>query len=171
MKEIEVKIKSTKQEHERVAKQLVKLGFKKIKSVNEMNILYEHPSIPLKSIGNVLRVRHADKTTMTFKGKKFQNKNGLKIREEFEVEFSEGKEIENILTALGFKPGMVIKKKRTMYRKATTEVDLDILPALGYFIEIEGTETAILKTLKALNLETKERLTQGYAQLIREARQ
>lgn len=171
MKETEVKVKSSANEHVLVAKQLVKLGFKKVKTVNEVNTLYEHPKILLKDAGNVLRVRYADRITLTYKGKQEESMQGFKVREEYEVEFSKGKEIGNILNALGFVPDLVIKKKRTAYRKGPVEVDLDSLPQLGEFIEIEGNEKQILSLLKKLKLDRKERITKGYAQLLREAKQ
>ena len=61
-----------------------------------------------------------------------------------------------MIRALGMKEHMTIQKRRASYRLGRCLVELDELPLIGCFVEIEGpTEKAILAVAGKLNLRTE----------------
>lgn len=168
MKEVEVKLRSSKKEQKQLEKKLKVAGWKMSGKRKEINQLYVHPAMTLKENGETLRLRKSDKTTLTFKGPRELNKHGLKVRKEYEVVVSDPRAMESILGKLGFAVNLTVKKTRISYRKGKTEIALDSVHGLGDFIEIEGPEKEILSLLEKLGLEDRERLTQGYAELLLE---
>jgi adenylate cyclase class 2 len=105
--------------------------------------------------GAVLRVRKTqDKTILTFK-KTIQNDLNVKQRTEHETEIIDAAEIEKIIENLGFAPRLVYEKRRKTWHFRSVEIVLDELP-FGWFMEIEGSITAIAEAEMFLGIEDYE---------------
>ena len=71
-----------------------------------------------------------------------------------------------MIRALGMKEQMTIQKRRASYKLGRTLVELDELPLIGCFVEIEGpTEKAILAAAGKLKLQT-EPVTEAYSHML-----
>lgn len=102
--------------------------------------------------GAVLRIRKTqDKTILTFK-KTIQNDFNIKQRTEHETEIANDAEIEKIIENLGFAPRLVYEKRRKTWHFRSVEIVLDELP-FGWFMEIEGSITAIAEAEMFLGIE------------------
>ncbi|MFA5022477.1 MAG: class IV adenylate cyclase [Patescibacteria group bacterium] len=62
--------------------------------------------------------------------------NNFKAKE-FETEVSNAKMAKIILEKFGYKPGLMVDKKREKYRLGRINIDLDSVKGLGSFVEIE----------------------------------
>lgn len=118
---------------------------------------FMHPCIDMSSLDEAVRVREEvnastgeTKYFITYKGGRLSG--AFKERLELEVEVS-GKEIIEILEALGFKVITVILKERSLFKCSNTLVTVDYLNNLGLFIEVEGEKEYIENFLKNLKIK------------------
>ena len=115
-----------------------------------------------------LRPREAGrKTFLTFKGPP-QKSRRFKVRDEFETEIRNGKEMRRILRALGLVPTFQYRKFRTVFRKGVVKVCLDET-AVGNFAELEGERSDIVRLAKTLGYSPAQMIKRDYVQLIQEA--
>jgi predicted adenylyl cyclase CyaB len=169
MLEIEVKIKV---ENPESAGQMLKaLGAEVDKGRHyEQNTLYDFVTRQLQGKGHALRLRKVDKKIfLTFKGTR-QKSRKFKIREEYETEVKNEKQITNILKSLGLRPVFAYKKHRTVYRKKKLKICLDET-SIGTFLELEGQRNDIVRFAQALQISKKDFIIKDYIQLILEAEQ
>lgn len=161
---IEIEVKAYAKNLEQVENKIKKLNAKFIESISEKDIYFSHP---LKNFGKsdeALRVRIADKTFLTYKGKKLDRE--TKTREEFEVKVSNAETMIEILKRLEFKLVRVVEKQRKIYSLNNFKICLDKVKNLGSFVEIEAKEKNIekgkkdiFKLMKKLNLKKTERMS------------
>ncbi len=111
---------------------------------------------------------HPDRgATMTFKGP--LQEAAFKQREEIEFELRDSEGVVRLLDALGYQPWLTFEKRRESWRLPPCKVELDELPRLGCFVEVEGpTEGDIRAALAALGLDASHSITKSYAALIAE---
>lgn len=147
---------------QQVEKRLVDLGAGIIQSRHfEHNDRYDTPDRRLSASGQVLRLREADRQTLTYKEPSGQKMDGL-IRKELEVEIGDIKLAGELLQALGFVHFQSYEKYRTTYSFRETCVMLDELP-FGDWIEIEGPDIETIQNVTAsLNLTWGKRIKKGY---------
>jgi len=132
----------------------------------EENTLYDFPSQLLYKKRHALRLRKMNKKTfITFKGAP-QKSRKFKIREEYETEVKNEKQIKKILKSLGFVPVFNYKKHRTVYRKKRLKICLDET-FIGNFIELEGERNEIVRFAEAMGASKKDFITQDYIQLMK----
>ena len=81
--------------------------------------------------------RPDDRPQLTYKGP-LQIRRRAKIRQEIQTHFETPGAVEQVLEALGHELVMSYQKHRTTYRLDHCLVELDELPILGTFVEIEG---------------------------------
>ena len=169
MLEIEVKIRV--ENPESTAQKLKELGAEvdKVRH-NEENTLYDSVTRQLQRKGCALRLRRMGKKTfLTFKGARKKSRK-FKIREEYETEVKNEKQMKNILKSLGFQPVFEYKKHRTVFRKKKLKICLDET-SVGTFLELEGQRSDIVRFAQALRISKKDFITKDYIQLIQEAEQ
>lgn len=164
MVEIEVKIRI--KDISPIAKKILNQGAKLEKErFFEENTLYDFPSHLLYKKRQALRLRKIDKKTfIAFKGTP-QKSRKFKIREEYETEIKNEKQLKKILKSIGLIPVFNYKKHRTLYRKKRLKICLDETP-VGNFIELEGKREEIVKIAKALGFTKKEFIKLDYIQLM-----
>jgi adenylate cyclase, class 2 len=130
---------------------------------HEMNTLYDLPGQPLRKRGDLLRLRqYGADWVLTHKSK---GKTGRhKSRVELETKVSDGKKMEAILHALGFRPSFRYEKFRAEWSDGHGHVVVDETP-IGYFGEIEGPARWIDRTARSLGIRQADYLTDTYAGL------
>jgi adenylate cyclase, class 2 len=130
----------------------------------ESNVLYDDLDHRLSSSGRTVRLRRAaGRTTLTYKGAaRFEA--GAKVREEREVEVSDGGEAEAILAGLGLTPRFRYEKRRQEWDFEGAVLALDRTP-IGEFVEVEGDPGTIRRVLTLLELDASEASPYSYAEL------
>ena len=130
----------------------------------EVNDLYDDPAGKLSGSGRTVRLRRAaGRAILTYKGRaRFQD--GVKTREEREVEVSDPGEAEGVLEGLGLSRRFRYEKRREEWSFEGCAVALDETP-IGNFVEVEGDPTAIRRVFVALELDFTEAIPYSYAEL------
>src|SRR4051812_16691136 len=130
---------------------------------HEMNTLYDGALRPLQRRGEILRIRkfgNAWKLTHKTKGKDGRHK----TRKETETQLEDGRRLEDIFAATGFKPAFRYEKFRSEWTDGTGDVVLDETP-VGTFGEIEGPPRWIDRVAKTLGIRREQYITKSYAEL------
>jgi predicted adenylyl cyclase CyaB len=168
--EIEVKLKV--ENHEAVREQLRATGAEYVGKVRETNIFFDRPDGSLRKSDWGLRVRFttsADepvpKALLTLKGPR--QAAGLRAREAFDLTLTPHDQIVPLLLALGFQQRLLFEKDRESWRMDACLVELDTLPQLGKFIEIEGpSEERVRSVQSKIGLDTIPPVQPGYSQMV-----
>jgi len=111
---IETEAKLKVSSHDAIRTLLDRLGAEPLGSVLETNHIFDNP----------------------YKGPKRRTE--LKQREEIEVTVGDADAAQALLRALGFVEVLVFQKRRESWRLGDCHVELDELPHLGLYIEVEG---------------------------------
>ena len=167
MLEIEVKIKID--DVDAVRNSLEKQGAVLFRDRHyESNTLYDFRDNLLYSKQNALRIREKNKKGfLTFKGAK-QSSRKFKIREEYETEVKNVKQLRKIFQSLGLIPVFQYQKYRTVYRKKKLLICLDETAA-GNFIELEGDQSDIVRFANALGFSKQDFIKDDYIGLLKQA--
>ncbi len=167
MIEREVKIRVT--DLATIRQRLETLGASREGIEHEVNRILDTADAVLQRRHEVLRVRSAGKSTITWKGPAadldpFQHK----TREELEVEFSANgtEELLAMLSKLGYVEAIRYVKDRETWRWHGAEIALDSLE-FGDFVEIEGEAGAIQDVMHKLQIEADPREQRSYPELQR----
>ena len=160
----EVEIKFYVPDPKALERQLQKLGFtRETPSTYEVNTLYDLPGQKLRRRGEILRLRlYGNKWKLTHKAKGVAGRH--KSRAELETSVSDGKQMDGILQALGYKPAFVYEKYRSEWSDGVGQVVLDHTP-IGEIAEIEGKPRWIDRTAKALQVGRDQYITKSYGEL------
>ena len=162
--EVEIKFRVADIEH--LVARLHQLGFQQVTPrTHEMNTLFDLPGHPLRSRGDVLRVRKYGETwVLTHKAKR-QNQTGPhKTRVETETRVDNGEKMEAILRALDFAPSFRYEKFRAEWKGGNGHVVIDETP-IGTYGEIEGPPEWIDSVARDLEIDRKDYITETYAGL------
>ena len=159
MKEVEIKFVIS--DLRAVERRLRRLGFRQTTPrTHEMNVLYDLAGDPLRRRGEILRLREfGGKWKLTHKSKGTARRH--KSRVESEVAVSDGRKMDAILGALGFRPCFRYEKFRSEWTDGKGEVVLDHTP-LGDIGEIEGQARWIDATARALGISRRDYITDSY---------
>ncbi|MBN2560084.1 MAG: class IV adenylate cyclase [Phycisphaerae bacterium] len=157
---------------EAIREQLLAAGAKYIGRVLEDNRLFDRSDGALRAGDCGLRVRSVrvmegpdQASTLTYKGPRTDS--AFKSRDEIEVEIGDTAAMAGILRALGYSESVVYEKRRESWMLGACRIELDELPELGVFAEVEGpTEAAIRGVLETLGLVRSEDLEQSYAAMV-----
>ena len=166
MKEVELKFKIPDNGNlvkSKIKKSKAKYGGKYV----QIDLWFDTEDKQLRREGKGLRVRRQNgKTTLTLKGK--QTFGEVREAEEQEVAVDNFEEILKILGGLGFVVDVEIRKERKVWKLGEVAIALDKVDGLGTFLELEGPQGEIEKTIKILGLESLPRTSQHYGQLLEE---
>ena len=169
---------------------LAKLGARVAKPrVHERNIIFDTPESTLAKREQLLRIRteapagqrqkDGSHSVLTFKqpisaagsGSKAERH---KVREEIELEVSDGKTLAKIFEGLGMRASFQYEKFRTTFRFPPSRrwakgllLELDETP-IGAFLELEGPASAIDRAAQALGFEKRDYVLANYMDLYRE---
>jgi adenylate cyclase class 2 len=158
--------------HEEVRAKLVELGAQRCGRVLESNYIFDRSDGSLLKEDKGLRVRCCHCTentpppaTLTYKGPR--QKSELKHREEIQTAISDPAATRNMLKALGFVEVIHFEKWRETWRLNDSLVELDELPHLGCYVEIEGPSVdKINQTRQAVGLSENPHIIESYIALL-----
>lgn len=132
MLELEMKAKIDNYTKGRINQILRLAGF--IEEKYEKDVYFSSPIKDFKETDEALRIRYSGgKSILTYKGPKLDKIS--KSREEFESVVSG--EIEEILSRLGYKKVLTVRKKRKIYQYKDYLISIDDVEDLGEYIEVE----------------------------------
>ena len=189
--ETEIKLKIT--DLKAFERKLKRLGarpvLRGITRVREENLLFDTPNGQLAKQGQLLRIRVEEpdaagkkrgaatrRTLLTFKRPLEETSNresamlrrDYKVREEFELEVSDGATLGKIFAALGMNGWFRYEKYRTTYKlppaKAWAKsllIELDETP-IGTFVELEGPAEAIDRSAAELGFSKRDYILKNY---------
>jgi adenylate cyclase class 2 len=112
----------------------------------------------------LLRLRQAEKTTLTFKSQPKTKNDEFKVFNELEVEVDDMASMGQILEALGFHPEQRYEKWRETLILDRTAFFLDHMP-YGDFLEIEGQPQDIKYWVSRLGLDSHRPIMLNYLEL------
>jgi adenylate cyclase class 2 len=169
--EIEIKIKV---EHlAPVRDRLREIGAKRVGEVMETNIFFDTSDRALLASDCGLRLRRAhdlarsgaEKLVVTYKGPRGEG--DVKSREEVEVGVDSLDAAVDILGRLGYQRMLTFEKRRESWKLQKCKIELDQLPHLGSFVEIEcPSESDIQRIREKLGLSHAKAMPQTYADLV-----
>jgi adenylate cyclase class 2 len=154
-----------------IRRRLAELGATRIGVTLQRNELYDKDGGGLAASGCRLRLRTirdaaGGPPVLTFKGPKLGGR--FKSRKELEIGVSDEASARRLLEAMGYRPYFSFDKKRESWRLGAWLVELDEVPHLGRFVEVEAAGSREVKqALAALRLDGLEVVTRGYASLLR----
>ena len=121
---------------------------------------------PVLSAGRrAIRLRTSGKrATLTYKGEP-QRSRSFKVREEFETQVRNPKELRKILKALGLRETFAYAKHRTVLRKSRLTISIDETP-VGNFVELEGERHEITRFARSLGFTRTDFITLSYVEMI-----
>ena len=164
--EIEAKIKVS--DHDGLRERLEKLGAVCQGEQLETNIYFDMADSQLRKGDRALRLRCVGgEYTLAYKGPAQPSK--FKQREEIQTGVADGPALVKLLGEVGFEQSLVFEKRRESWVLDECCVELDVLPLLGTFVEVEGpSEAAIGKVVEKLGLAGADLVNGAYPILLRE---
>lgn len=172
MMEIEAKMRLA--DRSALEQRLRELGAEPVADLLETNIFLDTLDQRLFAEDRGLRVRiERDVTingapavaTLTYKGPRAYG--AFKSRREIELKVDEAEKAVQLLGELGYRQTLCFEKRRRRRRVRNCNVELDEMPYLGHFVEIEGPdEQSILALRRELNLADTPHLDAGYASML-----
>ena len=167
MTEIEVKIRI--QDPKAAREKILGLGAVIARDRHlERNVLFDFATGGLRANRRALRLRATGKrATLTFKGEPRKSRS-FKVREEFETQIRDPKELRKILKALGLKETFAYTKHRTVFRKRRLTICIDET-SVGNFLELEGERHEITRFARSLGYGRTDFITSDYVEMIVQA--
>ena len=153
---------------------LADAGAERGEVVTEVNTYFDTPQGSLRSSDQGLRIRVEQSigslqsvATLTHKGPCAHGP--LKSRSETQVVVADPHAAIELLSAIGFTATLSFEKRRHHWQLDGCYVDIDTLPYLGHFVEIEGpSEQAVLSVRHALGLDGLPLIRTSYAAMLRD---
>ena len=163
--EIEMKFKV--ETFSAIRKSLRTAGAKYIGTVMQTDRYFDTSGGELRKIDTAVRLRQVRviktapgvkidrRPQITYKGP-ITPHHRAKVRREVQTHIDDASALEEILRTAGLAPTMTIEKRRASYRLGRCMIELDELPAIGRFVEIEAdSEKLINAAAKKLSLNGK----------------
>ena len=168
--EIEAKLKVDN--HDAARQKLRELGAVPAGRRLEINALFDTDDRSLRACDKGLRVRvrrnledGTEDAFLTFKGP--QQPGHFKNREEIETGIEDAEALVALLSALGYKRIASFEKRRESWELSGCKIELDEVPRLGCFVEIEGPgEEAISDVQAKLGLARVASVRSSYMALL-----
>ena len=165
---LETEAKIQVADHEAIRTQLITLGAHRQDEQLEVDTYFDTSENRLCNTNTALRLRRiGQKSVLTYKGPQEQSQ--YKKRQEIQVTVDNPQTMISLLKQLGFGQSLLFEKHRESWLLNQCRVELDTLPLLGTFVEVEGpSEQDITKTLEQLQLDKKNLIKTPYPTLLRE---
>jgi adenylate cyclase class 2 len=171
--EIEAKFRLSEPQALRDA--LRRCGARPLGIVLETNRFYDWPDERLRREDRGLRIRVAQPTegadavvTVTYKGPR--QSGPYKQREENEFTTSDPESVAEVFQGLGLACTLTFQKRRESWQLNACRIELDQLPQLGWFVEIEGPDVeSIAATAGQLELSNENAEREPYTVLLSRA--
>ncbi len=171
---VEIEAKMKVDDHAPIRERLHESGAERLGEYLETNTFFDTEDQSLFAADHGLRLRqnrdlatNREEFILTFKGPRQHGE--LKSREEIELTVGSGRDAAELLRSLGFSPVLSFEKKRQSWMLDGCRVELDDLPLLGTYVEIEGKqEDVILKVREKLALSNRPIIKTSYVALLME---
>lgn len=169
---VEIEAKMKVDDLAAIRRRLKQQGAQRIRQVVETNTFFDRPDRGLRSSDRGLRVRRmlnvdsaSESAVMTFKGPR--QPGPLKSREELEITVDDPQTAILLLERLGFQTTLAFEKRRESWTLQNCQVELDELPYLGSFVEIEGPdEQSVQDVRKLLELADSPMIQASYISML-----
>jgi len=169
---VEIEAKMAVADFAPVRAQLTERGGRLIGRYFEINSFFDRPEHALLKADKGLRIRikrnldtQQEQYIITFKGPK--QRGPLKSREELELNVGNATDAQKLLEGLGYQKVLLFEKRRESYDFEGCEIELDELPLLGTFVEVEGPdEKSVLRARELLGLGDRDMIRTGYASMV-----
>jgi len=169
---LEIEIKLQVDSLDDIRARLAKAKAQRVGSTLETNIFFDRPDRSLLAANSGLRIRIEKHETggsatalLTFKGP--PQTSVLHPREAFDVAVDPPDQAISLVEALGFHRTLAFEKRRESWTLGRCKVELDELPFLGTFMEIEGpSEEAVLAVRTRLGLSAIPAVKPSYIQMV-----
>lgn len=173
---VEIEAKMRLHQPDALIARLEELGATLTDQLSETNSYFDTPQGQLKSTDQGLRTRvevanagspdETITTTITHKGPRTMGQ--LKSRVENEVLVDNARDAALLLGALGYHHVLSFEKRRIRYKLDGCHVELDELPIIGRFVEIEGdTEDAVIAVREKLGLADEPLIRSSYIAMLK----
>lgn len=162
--QLEIEVKFLTNDIKDIRNRILSTGAESYGEVFEINHRYDDVQSNLTLQKKLLRLRRADKNTLTFKKSPGTSNPDFKIQEETEVEVSDIEKMEMIINELGFFRLQTYEKYRETFDLQGTKILLDLMP-FGSFMEIEGSMDSIRSLTEEIGLDWDQRITLNYIQI------
>lgn len=168
--EIEAKMRLT--DRAALRRRLTELDAEHVADLEEVNTFFDTPDGSLRASDQGLRIRLETDTAngvsraiVTHKGPRAHGK--LKTRQESQVDVADGRAAAQLLTALGYVAVVSFEKRRQRWRLDDCLVELDAVPYLGDFVEVEGPSESAVETVRdRLGLANEPVLSASYISML-----
>jgi len=168
----EIEIKLAVEAFDGVRRQLVAAGAVRIGCVVETNWFFDRPDRSLAAGDQGLRIRTVDPVdgssgpaVLTYKGP--ANAGPIKSRPELELTIADPDGARELLSAIGFVEILAYQKRRESWQCCSCSVELDELPNLDRFVEIEGPDRqTIVEARRRLGLAEVTVADQSYLAML-----
>ena len=169
---MEIEAKFRVASHAPVRDRLGALGAEYLGRVLETNRIFGRSDGSLRARGCGLRVRSTEledgakpEATMTFKGPVASG--FYKSRQELEVTVDDPEVAAEMLIAMGFERILCYQKRRESWTLDNCRIELDQLPRLGLFVEVEGPDDdAIRSVAAAIGLGDAPHVRESYVRML-----
>jgi adenylate cyclase class 2 len=169
---VEIEAKMSLENLIAVRARLQECGATRHGSFHEINTFFDTEDRSLLAADKGLRIRvnrnsetGEEDHLITFKGPR--EPGPLKSREEVEMAVEGSAEAIKLFDCLGFKKVISFEKRRESWLLDHCKVELDELPYLGTYVEIEGPDDAsVLSLREKLNLADRTMIKYGYIALL-----
>jgi predicted adenylyl cyclase CyaB len=158
VKLLEIEAKILEVDKKKLEADLRRLGAKNLGERKVVSKFFDFPKNSLRKKGTCLRLR-LDQAKAVLAVKKKKGKARLKELDEFEVEVSDFKETRRMLSLIGLKEDSSITKMRTSFKLGPAKIELDKIPGIPLFAEIEApSEKQVVAVAKKLGFSKKQLL-------------
>lgn len=173
---VEIEAKMRLHNREAMIARLEAAGARRVAELSETNSYFDSSEGKLKSTDQGLRTRvevqnagtpnETVTTKITHKGPRVMG--AFKSRLETEITVDNARDAALLLNALGFKHVLSFEKRRLRFALDGCNVELDELPVIGRFIEIEGpTEQSVVAVRQKLGLADEPIIRSSYIAMLR----
>ena len=169
---VEIEAKMAVENHAAVRAKLQECGAKRHGLFIETNTFFDTDDRSLMAADKGLRLRlnrnaetGEEDHIVTYKGPR--QPGALKSREEVELAVEGSAEITKLFESLGFAKTISFEKRRESWLLENCKVELDELPFLGSYVEIEGpNEASIFRLRQTLGLADRPPIKYGYVAML-----
>ncbi|HEX2680054.1 MAG TPA: class IV adenylate cyclase [Candidatus Dormibacteraeota bacterium] len=153
-------------DHSRLRSALRKRGAKLTGHYREENYRFDGPGKSTRNTTLRLRVLNGGpRGVLTAKGPATFSE-GVKIREETEIDVTDAHATLDMLEQLGFRVAWIYPKERQMWMLDGVAVTLDVLE-FGWFVELEGPVGVLPEISRSLGLDPAKALRDSYSVMAR----
>lgn len=170
--EIEAKMAILDSELEPIRGRLEAMGAVAGPVIRELNLFLDTPAMELKSADRGLRVRsefdldgRCLRTVITHKGPRLPG--DLKTRPEHEAIAADHEDAVRLFESMGYVKVLSFEKERRTWHLGRSQVMIDRVPLLGFFVEIEAPDELTVRRLQSdLLLGDKPLIQESYIGLL-----